>query len=147
MAYWKPASYKSVKNRRRQWALLAALEPDIALLQECRPADLTDHTPSWVSDTYVIFGSIPTGWTACSAVLVKRSLDPSPVDFATLPDSERRWLEYFSGYLAFVEVPLEGRRHIIVSVHTVAKEVDDEAITEVDHRHVSRTGLEKAWHN
>jgi len=45
LAYMKPAGFKEVENRRRQWEFLGALQPDIAMLQECRPEDLTNLVP------------------------------------------------------------------------------------------------------
>ena len=50
LAYGKPGRFKTVANRRRQWALLGALAPDIALLQECRSSDLKLHAPGWMAD-------------------------------------------------------------------------------------------------
>jgi hypothetical protein len=40
LAYWKPGQFNSIANRRRQWILIGALRPDVALLQECRPPDV-----------------------------------------------------------------------------------------------------------
>jgi exonuclease III len=45
LAYMKPARFKEVENRRRQWEFLGSLQPDIAMLQECRPEDLTNLAP------------------------------------------------------------------------------------------------------
>lgn len=45
-----------MENRRRQWALLGALAPDIALLQECRPPDLEDQAPGWMARGYRCVG-------------------------------------------------------------------------------------------
>jgi hypothetical protein len=97
MAYWKPGRFNNVTNRRRQWALIAALAPDIALLQECRPPDLASNAPVWMSDEYIVVGSIPHPWTACSAILARRALHPVALDRPTLPVEVRRWLEYLSG--------------------------------------------------
>ena len=33
LAYMKPAGFKKVENRRRQWESLGALQPDIAMLK------------------------------------------------------------------------------------------------------------------
>lgn len=145
MAYWKPAGFNSLANRRRQWSLLGALSPDVALLQECRPSDLADHAPVWMTDQYDIIGEIPAGWTACSAVLIRAELLGEPIDPRELPDDERRWLGYLSGYVAAASVGPDALR--VASVHGVAKSVDDPSVTGADHERIRRSSLASAWHN
>ena len=133
MAYWKPGRFNTVANRRRQWALIGALCPDIALLQECRPPDLAVHGAGWMADEYDIIGAIPHRWTACSTVLARRSLQPIALDRTSLPADERRWLDYLSGYVATAWMSAGGRPVTVASVHTVAREVDDDSVTPTDH--------------
>jgi hypothetical protein len=147
MAYWKPSTYKTVENRRRQWSLIAALAPDVALLQECRPADLAAHAPSWLANEYDIIGDIPAGWTACSAVLARRSLRPQRVEPESFSADSRRWVEYLSGYLAIATVEVDGQPLALASVHAIAKPVDHPVVTEADHFLVRRRDATRAWHN
>ena len=147
MAFWTPGAFKTIENRRRQWALLGALSPDIALLQECRPDDLRLNAPQWMCDEYEIVGDIPRRWMACSAVLARKGLELAPLDRTLLGDDERRWLAYLSGYMAAAHVTVEGHEITIASVHTVAKEVDDPAVTDTDHERIRRRALGRAWHN
>ncbi len=90
MGYWKPSHYRTIENRRRQWALVAALSPDVALLQECRPEDLAALAPGWLADMYDVVGAIPDRWTACSAILARKELGAAPIDPARLPEENRR---------------------------------------------------------
>ena len=108
MAYWKPGGFNAVANRRRQWALIGALGPDIALLQECRPPDITDNGPAWLRSEYEVIGTIPARWTACSAVVARRSLGPVALDRTVLPTDERRWLDHLAGYVATAWVTVGG---------------------------------------
>ena len=147
MAYWKPGQFNTVVNRRRQWALIGALRPDIALLQECRPPDIVDNGPGWMGEEYEIIGAIPHRWTACSAVLARRSLGPVALDRTALPVEERRWLEYLAGYVSTAWVTFEDRQIAVASVHAVAREVDDAAVTATDHGRIRRQALNRGWHN
>jgi exonuclease III len=54
LAYMKPARFKEVENRHRQWEFLRSLQPDIAMLQECRPEDLTNLAPFEMKNEYKI---------------------------------------------------------------------------------------------
>lgn len=134
MAYMKPGRFKTIMNRRRQWRLLEAVLPDVALLQECRPDDLATLAPGWMADEYDIIGRIPDGWIACSAVLARKSLRAAPFDRGLLP--ERRWLEFFSGYIATARLAWAGIPINVASVHEIAAEVDNAAVTEMDHCHM-----------
>lgn len=141
MGYMRPAAYKTTANRRRQWALLGALAPDIAVLQECRPDDLFHHAPAWMAQAYCTIGEIPKRWIACSTVLARRDLDPRPLEREGLPEPERRWLSYLSGYVATAEVLVERQRLFVASVHAIAKPVTDPAISEADHERIRRRAL------
>jgi exonuclease III len=147
MAYWKRGGFNTLVNRKRQWAFLAALAPDVALLQECRPDDLHDNAPEWAAKEYEVIGSIPARWTACSAVLARRSLSPKPFSYDQLPARERSWFEYFSGYLALASIETDEGPIVVVSVHATAKEVDLSTFTEADHLSVHRPALSSTWNN
>lgn len=148
MAYMKPAAFKTIANRRRQWALLGALAPDIALLQECRPGDLLEHAPNWMPDQYVVLGAIPSRWIACSSVLARRELHPVELDRTSLPAAEQRWLAYLSGYVSTAELVVGNERRLrVASVHAIANVVDNPALSEAEHEFVRRRALERAWHN
>src|SRR4051794_17789646 len=133
MAYWKPGHFKTQVNRQRQWALLMALAPDVALLQECRPDDLAACAPGWGQSEYELVGAIPPRWTACTVILARRSLGPKRLDASELPESEQRWLKYLSGYLAAATIDINGAEIRLASVHSIAKEVSDIAVTDDDH--------------
>ena len=147
MGYWKPSHYRTIENRRRQWALVAALSPDVALLQECRPEDLAALAPGWLADMYDVVGAIPDRWTACSAILARKELGAAPIDPARLPEENRRWLAYLSGYVAAAELVVGDERVSVASVHAIAKEIVDPAVTDADHERLRREALERAWHN
>lgn len=147
MAYMTPSTYKSVANRKRQWALLAALQPDIALLQECRPTDLEYLGPTWMQEEYSVVGAIPEYWIACSAILVRRPHSAVPMDRGSLPEAESRWLAFLSGYVCAADVLADGRKLAVASVHARAAEVEHAMVTEADHERVRRRSLARAWHN
>lgn len=77
-------------NRRRQWALVDAASPDVALLQECRPGDLTAAAPSRMAQEYEVVGAEPGGSIGSSAVLARRSLHPAVSDQRSPPEADRR---------------------------------------------------------
>jgi len=141
LAYMKPARFKEVENRRRQWEFLGDLQPDIAMLQECRPEDLINLAPFEMKNEYKVLAKIPLKWSACSALLLRS-------DFIAehLPSSSP-WLEYLSGYLCLASINIYRRKILIVSVHTPAKVVNDPRVSQDDHIKIKRPSLELAWHN
>jgi exonuclease III len=147
LAYGKPGRFHSHENRRRQWALLGALAPDIALLQECRPTDLEGHAPAWMADVYRCVGLLQPGWKLCTSVLVRDPLKVEPLDPAAYPDPERRWLEYMFGAVVAAIVRCDGVEFAVASVHAAGGELSDTAITSADHEQVRRTTLRRAWYN
>jgi exonuclease III len=147
MAFWNWGHYKSTSNRRRQWAFLLALGPDIAFLQECRPEDLANLAPAWANDEYEIIGSIPRGWVACSAVLARRSLTPSRLGLSALPAVEQRWFRWLSGYVVPVSIKCGTEEVVAASVHAPAKVVSHPSISHADHDRVKRNSLPEAWYD
>jgi exonuclease III len=147
LAYMKPGRYKTIANRRRQWALLAALEPDIALLQECRPDDLRINAPAWMEADYDVIGEIPPNWIACSAILARTTVEARPLDRTQLPEPEHGWLAQLSGYVATALAVVRETELAIASVHAIAREVDRSAATDEDHERIRRRSHPRAWHN
>jgi len=141
LAYMKPAGFKKVENRRRQWEFLGALQPDIAMLQECRPADLTNLARLEMKNEYKVLGKIPLHWIACSALLLRSDFIAEHLT----PSSS--WLEYLSGYLCRASFNIYGRKILIASVHTPAKVVNDPRVSQDDHAKIKRPSLDRAWHN
>jgi exonuclease III len=137
----KPAKFKRVENRRRQWKFLGDLQPDIAMLQECRPKDIINLAPLELKNEYKVLGKIPLYWSACSAILLRSYFSAEHLT----PSSP--WLEYLSGYLCLASSNIYGRRILIASVHTPAKVVNDPRVSKDDHTKIKRPSLELAWHN
>lgn len=148
LAFGKPGAYKSYSNRRRQWALLGALAPDIALLQECRPSDLQDHAPGWMAEEYSVAGTLQPGWKLCSTILVRKPHTVVVLDRALLGDDQRRWLDHMSGYVATATVFVGTCAMAVASVHALAEEVKvSAAVALADHERICRSGLDRAMHN
>jgi len=142
LAYWKPGRYKTVENRRRQWSYLLGLEPDVALLQECRPTDLQKFASESAQAEYSVIGTIPHKWTACSAILVRRELRAEP---DTRPDP---WLDALSGYVARARIAHSAIGEVCVaSVHAIAKEANYPSLSDADHLRIKRSGCKRAWNN
>lgn len=138
LGYWTPGKYSAVANRQEQWRFLLSLEPDVICAQECRPDDLAT-----VEDAsgYQVVGSIPTGWTACSAVVTRTELKPTPAP-KTGP-----LFEALSGYIAVADFDSPLGRFVVASVHTPAKAVDDPLVSDEVHVQLGRTGSSRAWYN
>lgn len=147
MAYMKPGRYKGTPNRRRQWALLAAIAPDIALLQECRPSDLASLAPAWMVDEYELVGTLPSGQVAGSAVLARRQYRPAPLDPGRVPKREQRWHDFFAGYVSAATLTLEHGEVTVASVHALAGEVTNPAITPADHAATKRPSPRSTYYN
>lgn len=148
LAYGKPAGFKRIENRRRQWALLAALAPDIALLQECRPTDLMAHAPMWMSEEYSCVGLLEPGWRLRTSLLVRQPHAFEVPDPDVLGGRERRWLEALpGGVVAAAEVEIADSRFAVASVHALAAPVLLGDEFDDDRRRLRRDGLEQVWHN
>jgi len=138
LAYMTPGKYKAHKNRRRQWSLIASLDPDIILLQECRPEDLKHYG---LDDGYIIIGEVPTGWTACSAVMVHKELNPHPISHSS------SWRKFLSGYLSLAEITEDEHRVLVASVHSPADRANNPLITKADHESLRRKTCDVAWYS
>jgi len=138
LAYWTPGAFNSIPNQQRQWRFLLDLDPDVMLVQECRLEDLAavdGATP------YRVIGARPGKWTACSAVVAKRDLDPVPAE------RPGPWFEFLSGYLALATIATDIGQLLVASVHTPAKVVTDPCLSDADHGALCRPGVGRAWHN
>ncbi len=100
LAYWKPGHYKTLENRRRQWAHLLALNPDVVLLQECRPGDFTRYVTESGRNGYSVVGTIPAGWTACSAVMARSGFE------AEADSTPHPWFDALGGYVCRARIRL-----------------------------------------
>ena len=148
LTYGKPGRYKRIENRRRQWALLGALAPDLALLQECRPSDLDLHAPAWMADEYRCVGTLRPGWRLCTSILVHQAFHVEPLEHASLGEAERRWLGYAPGCTAAAALTVGSLELAVASVHALAGKVDvGTEVTLAEHERIRRTGLDRAIYN
>src|SRR4051812_33160315 len=93
--------------REQAWFWIAALDPDLALLQECIP-------PMWACERWSILTRPYTYWA--SAVVAPRSVGLREVTFA-----DDTPLGRFGSYLATGEIHLaDGSVVLVASVHTRA---------------------------
>jgi exonuclease III len=141
LAYGKPAAYKTEENRRRQWALLGALAPDIALLQECRPPDLELHAPAWMASVYRCVGLLQQGWRLSTSIFVRQPLTVDALHPTPLDATERRWLEHLSGCVATATVRAEAVEFAVASVHAAGALKVGTAVTLAEHERIRRPGL------
>jgi hypothetical protein len=140
LAYGKPAGYKTEENRRRQWALLGALAPDLALLQECRPPDLEMHAPAWMAGEYRCVGSLQPGWRLSTSMLVREPMTVGPLDSTSLATTERRWLEHLVGCVAAATVRVGAVEFAVASVHAAGELKVGTAVTLADHERIRVPG-------
>lgn len=137
LGYWTPGKYSAVANRAEQWKFLLSLDPDVICAQECRPGDLQALEGA---SGYEVVGSIPTGWTACSAVIARSELSPAPAA-RTGP-----LFEALNGYVAVANLrSLAGL--VVASVHTPAKAVENPLVNDEVHAKLGRQGSIRAWYN
>jgi len=142
LGYHTPGSFKARTNRRRQWALLLALDPDIALLQECRPEDLADFGPEWAMDEYSVLAAPASDrWQAASAIVARSTFSP------TLVTPSEPWFDYLWPYVVRGTVIVDGVGTVnVASVHADASKVDDPALTDADHALMRQPGSDRTWH-
>lgn len=146
MAYMKPGKFRGRENRRRQWALLAALDPDIALLQECQPADLNALAPQWMPGRYDIIGLPRSSRVGGSSILAKKelALRPGP----EVPTQHEHLWEAFRGYVTTGVVDLHGGGSVtLASVHALAGSDTPATVTDADSAAARRPSRARAGHN
>jgi endonuclease/exonuclease/phosphatase family metal-dependent hydrolase len=118
----------------RAWHWIAALDPDLALLQETR-------APAWVGERWNVLAG-PFLYFA-SAVVARAALQPREV---ALPSGGA--LERFGSYLATAEVALAGGAALVVSsVHTAAREAQTWGYPELDGDAIARRSVGVPWWN
>lgn len=118
----------------RAWHWVAAVDPDLALLQEVRP-------PVWAPGRWDVEMG-PFKWFA-SAVLARRGLGLRPV---APPDGGV--LDRFGSYLATAELEVPGLGPLVVaSVHTPAREASERSHPGLDRAALARPGTDGPWLN
>lgn len=141
LGYWTPGcGFNTVANRQAVWEYLADLGPDVVLAQECRPEDAVTKAGGF--DDYVVVGAIPPRWTACSVVVARRDLAPTPAERPGL------LLERLSGYVALAEIRLPGSEQCLLgSVHAPAKLIPPEWVSDAERARIGRPETGEVWHN
>jgi hypothetical protein len=123
-----------VEWHERAWHWLAALDADLALLQECVP-------PPWAADRWTIV-TLPFQFWA-SALVAKPSLGLRALD-----PGERTLLGRFGSYLATGEINLADSVPILVaSVHTRAAEAPEWVTDGHDRTEIARSSVGVPWSN
>jgi hypothetical protein len=118
----------------RAWHWLAALDPDLALLQECVP-------PDWTRERWAI-ENLPFQFWA-SALVAKPELRLASVDF-----DEASLLGRFGSYLATGEITMpNGASMLVASVHTQAAEAPDWVTAGHDRSAIARESVGVPWSN
>ena len=124
-------AYKATHDRA--WHYLAALDPDIALLQEA-------HPPEWAREHWTIVMQPIRNWG--SAVVAKRNLQLAP--YPCLSDSQ---LER-DAYLATATLTLaDGTPLLIASVHTPIGAASPEDYAGLDPEAIKRPREAVPYHN
>lgn len=142
LGYWTPGGgFNTVANRQAVWEYLADVGPDVVLAQECRPEDAVTKAGGRFDD-YVVVGAIPPRRTACSVVVARRDLAPTPAERPGL------LLEDLGGYVALAVIRLPDRKPwLLGSVHAPAKMIPPEWVTDAERLRIGRPETGEAWHN
>jgi hypothetical protein len=120
--------------RDRAWHWIAALDPDLALLQECVP-------PTWACDRWTIL-TLPYMYWA-SALVARPSLGLHAI--AVAGDTP---LGRFGSYLATGEIEVaDGPSLLVASVHTRAAEAPDWVTGDLDRAAIARSTVGVPWSN
>ena len=118
----------------RAWHWIAALDPDLAFLQEVRP-------PAWATERWGLLVG-PHRYFA-SALLTRRGTDLRPV---ALPVGGA--LEGLGSYLATAELRLaDGSSLLVASVHTPARVAPESGHPGLDRARIARATVGKPWWN
>lgn len=117
----------------RAWHWLAAVDPDIALLQECAP-------PNWARERWNVHNLDYNRWA--SAVVVRRDRSARPVELK--PDS---LLARFESYLATVELDVGPDPLLVASVHVSTREADEASTLGFDRAAMARASVGQPWFN
>jgi hypothetical protein len=118
----------------RAWHWIAALDPDLALLQECVP-------PNWARERWTVL-NLPFRYWA-SAIVAKPEVQAQPIE----PDPESL-LGRFGSYLATATICGEGAEPLLVaSVHTRAAESPVWVTDGHDRTAMARASVGTPWSN
>jgi hypothetical protein len=123
-----------VRRHDRAWHWLAALDADLALLQECVP-------PVWARDRWTILTLPYTHWA--SALVARLSLALRPIDVG-----DDTLLGRFGSYLATGEITLaDGASLLVASVHARAAEAPEWVTDGHDRVALARSSVGVPWSN
>jgi hypothetical protein len=123
-----------VQWHERAWHWLAALDADLAFLQECVP-------PAWAADRWTIV-TLPFQYWA-SALVAKPSLGLRAID----PGKETL-LGRFGSYLATGEIDVAGGSSLLVaSIHTRAAEAPGWVTEGHNRSDIARSSVRVPWSN
>ena len=118
----------------RAWHWIAALDPDIAFLQETRP-------PAWATERWQVLTG-PYQFFA-SALVARRGIELRPVE---LPVGGA--LDGFGAYLATAEIGLAGGGSLLVSsAHTSARLAPESGHPGLDRSAIARPSVGEPWWN
>jgi endonuclease/exonuclease/phosphatase family metal-dependent hydrolase len=118
----------------RAWHWVAAVDPDLAFLQEVRP-------PAWVADRWKLV--IEPFKFFASAVLARSTSHLQPVEMA--PGGV---LSCLGSYLATAGLALsDGSRLLVSSVHTSAREAPAWGHPNLDRASIARAAVGQPWWN
>lgn len=117
----------------RAWHWVAAVDPDLAFLQEVRP-------PAWANDRWSI--QLGTYQFFASALVTRQDLDLHPL---ALPEGGP--LDLFGSYLATGELFIGAEPLVVASVHTVAKVAAVRGHPGYERSGIARTTVGEPWWN
>ena len=127
-------AYSFEASHERAWHYLAALDADIAFLQEVKP-------PAWASERWDIEMAPHKQWG--SAILAKPGLG-----LTSYPDQTQGVLGHFGPYLATATVvPAPGVSLLVASVHTSARVASQDVLAGLDAEAIRRPSVDVPWRN
>ncbi len=126
--------YREPAAHDRAWHWVAAVDPDLALLQET-------NAPDWVRQRWTLHDEAHEFWA--SAIVTRPGLDLRPVAFD--PASV---LGRFGSYLATAELVLaDGTALLVASVHTRATVASARGTHGLDRAAIARPSVGEPWWN
>ncbi len=127
-------AYSFKASHERAWHYLAALDADVAFLQEVKP-------PAWASERWDIDMAPHKHWG--SAIVAKRELG-----LTSPPDRTLGVLGQFGAYLATATLtPAAGVSLLVASVHTSARVASQDTLAGLDPEAIRRPSVDAPWNN
>lgn len=127
-------AYSFKASHERAWHYLAALDADIAFLQEVKP-------PAWAYERWAIEIAPHKHWG--SAIVAKREFG-----LTSHPDQTPGILAQFGAYLATATLtPAAGVSILVASVHTSARVASQDRLAGLDPDAVRRPSVDAPWNN